>query len=157
MKINLTFIFILLVVSVSAQTRSDSLEYVLTDNTFNKLNSRFDKQLNTYSLNTFLFVQQKLDNVFFTLGENYNSTVIKSTDRSQRDEQRFSFTSGYNFSPEINIGLGVHSNIYSNNRRIEINAASNSDLTIQPQYKPHPQIFITPFFGYSNNRQVGQN
>ncbi len=157
MKISLSIIFVLFVVSVSAQTRSDSLEYVLTDNNFNKLNSRFDKQLNTYSLNTFLSVQQKFDDVFFTLGENYNSTVIKSTDRSQRDEQRFSFTGGYTFSPKMNIGFGVHNNIYSNNRRIEINEASNSDITIQPQYKPHPQIFLTPFFGYSNNRQVGEN
>lgn len=142
---------------IAGQTRSDSLEYVLTENAFNKLNSRFDKQLNTYSLSTFLFVQQKFDNIFFTLGEHYNSTLIKSTDRSQRDEQKFSLTAGYFFSNSFNIGFGAHNNIYSNNRRIEINEASNSDVTILPQYKPHPKIFITPLFGYSNNRQIGEN
>ncbi len=157
MKKYLLIIFVFIAYLASGQIRSDSLEYVLTESAFNRLNSRFDKQLNTYSLNTFLFVQQKFENVFFTLGEQYNSTLIKSTDRSQRDEQRFSLTAGYEFTPNFNIGFGAHNNIYSNNRRIEINEASNSDITILPQYKPHPKIIITPFFGYSNNRQIGEN
>jgi len=157
LKKYLLLIFVFIAYLASGQIRSDSLEYVLTESAFNRLNSRFDKQLNTYSLNTFLFVQQKFENVFFTLGEQYNSTLIKSTDRSQRDEQRFSLTAGYEFTPNFNIGFGAHNNIYSNNRRIEINEASNSDITILPQYKPHPKIIITPFFGYSNNRQIGEN
>ena len=157
MKKYLLIIFVFIAYLASGQIRSDSLEYALTESAFNRLNSRFDKQLNTYSLNTFLFVQQKFENVFFTLGEQYNSTLIKSTDRSQRDEQRFSLTAGYEFTPNFNIGFGAHNNIYSNNRRIEINEASNSDITILPQYKPHPKIIITPFFGYSNNRQIGEN
>ena len=157
MKKYLLIIFVFIAYLAFGQIRSDSLEYVLTESAFNRLNSRFDKQLNTYSLNTFLFVQQKFENVFFTLGEQYNSTLIKSTDRSQRDEQRFSLTAGYEFTPNFNIGFGAHNNIYSNNRRIEINEASNSDITILPQYKPHPKIIITPFFGYSNNRQIGEN
>jgi len=157
LKKYLLIIFVFIAYLASGQIRSDSLEYVLTESAFNRLNSRFDKQLNTYSLNTFLFVQQKFENVFFTLGEQYNSTLIKSTDRSQRDEQRFSLTAGYEFTPNFNIGFGAHNNIYSNNRRIEINEASNSDITILPQYKPHPKIIITPFFGYSNNRQIGEN
>jgi len=157
LKKYLLIIFVFIAYLAFGQIRSDSLEYVLTESAFNRLNSRFDKQLNTYSLNTFLFVQQKFENVFFTLGEQYNSTLIKSTDRSQRDEQRFSLTAGYEFTPNFNIGFGAHNNIYSNNRRIEINEASNSDITILPQYKPHPKIIITPFFGYSNNRQIGEN
>jgi len=157
LKKYLLIIFVFIAYLASGQIRSDSLEYALTESAFNRLNSRFDKQLNTYSLNTLLFVQQKFENVFFTLGEQYNSTLIKSTDRSQRDEQRFSLTAGYEFTPNFNIGFGAHNNIYSNNRRIEINEASNSDITILPQYKPHPKIIITPFFGYSNNRQIGEN
>ncbi|NCS90466.1 MAG: hypothetical protein GW789_17265, partial [Ignavibacteria bacterium] len=123
MKKYLLIIFVFIAYLAFGQIRSDSLEYVLTESAFNRLNSRFDKQLNTYSLNTFLFVQQKFENVFFTLGEQYNSTLIKSTDRSQRDEQRFSLTAGYEFTPNFNIGFGAHNNIYSNNRRIEINEA----------------------------------
>ncbi len=139
------------------QVLSDSLDYIVVENPLNKLATKFDKQLNTYILNSDLFYNKTFGNFSFKLSEDYNSTFIKSANKSIKDQHFFTFTSAYKFTPFLNIGLSALNNILSDNRQIEINQASESNTVLFTQFIPEEKIYITPYFGYANNRQVGEN
>jgi hypothetical protein len=97
-----------------------------------------------------------LDRFSFNLNENYNSTFIKSYDRSIRDEQFFSASGGYQVTPLLKFGVSGNNTILSDNRKIEINQASVSNALIYGELTPGIKLHISPFFGYSNNRQIGE-
>jgi hypothetical protein len=140
-----------------SQVLSDSLDYIVVENPLNKLSTKFDKQLNTYILNSDIFYNKTFGNFSFKVSEDYNSTFIKSADKSIKDEHFFSFTSAYKLKSFFNIGLSALNNILSDNRKIEINQASESNAVLFTQFIPEDKIYITPYFGYANNRQVGEN
>ena len=55
------------------------------------------------------------------------------------------------------MGILASNNILSDNRRIEINSASISNAALFATYTPEDKIYVSPFIGYSNNRQIGEN
>ncbi len=142
---------------INAQVLNDSLEYIVVKNPLNKLSTKFDKQLNTYILNSSIFYNNNFDKFSFRVSEDYNSTFIKSADKSIKDEHFFSMTSAYKLNHFINIGISALNNILSDNRKIEINQASESNAVLFSQFIPEEKIFISPYIGYTNNRQVGEN
>lgn len=142
---------------IKGQSDIDSLQFILVQNPPNTLSTKLVKQLNTYYLNSGLFYNQTLDEFSFNVAENYNSTFIKSSDRSIRDEQFFSATGAYQITPFMKVGLSGNNTILSDNRKIEINQASISDALIFSDFSPSTIIHISPFFGYSNNRQIGES
>jgi hypothetical protein len=93
----------------------------------------------------------------FNLNENYNTTYIRTSDASSRDEHVFSATGSYDISTFYNIGLNADNYIYSDSRQIEINQASMSSVVLFSQVNPFDKISISPFAGYENNRQIGEN
>jgi len=141
---------------INGQSDTDSLQLILIQNPLNLLSTKFDKQLNTYYLTSKLFYNQIFDRFSFDLNENYNSTFIKSYDRSIRDEQFFSVSGGYQVTPLLKFGVSGNNTILSDNRKIEINQASVSNALLYSELTPGIKLHISPFFGYSNNRQIGE-
>lgn len=138
-------------------TDIDSLQLILVKSPPNILSTKLDKQLNTYYLNSKLLYNQVFNKISFNLTENYNSTFIKSADKSIRDEQFFSASGAYQITPFMKLGLSGNNTILSDNRKIEINQASISDALIYSDITPAVIVHISPFFGYSNNRQIGES
>jgi hypothetical protein len=153
-------LFLLAFISVDylqAQSEIDSLQFILVKNPPNILSTKLDKQLNTYYLTSKLFYNQAFDKFSFDVTENYNSTYIKSADKSIRDEHFFSASTAYKVTPFLKLGLMGNNSILSDNRKIEINQASVSNAMIFSDLTPGEKIHISPFFGYSQNRQIGEN
>jgi hypothetical protein len=140
-----------------AQNDIDSLQFLLTKSPSNKLSTSLDKQLNTYSLSSKLFYNRNIDRFSFDVTEDYNSTFIKSSEKSIKDAQFFSTSTAYKIAPFFKIGLMGNNTILSDNRKIEINQASVSNAMIYSELTPEDKIQFSPFFGYTNNRQIGEN
>ncbi|HED05488.1 MAG TPA: hypothetical protein ENI61_02245 [Ignavibacteria bacterium] len=157
---NKAFIIILLTIIIPktfAQVAEDSLKYIPVNNQINFLSTRFNKQLNTYFLNTGFLYNKRINKFLFNLSENYNSTFTRSIERSTRDEHVFKLSGSYTLNQKLRIGAAVINKIYSDSRKIEINQASSSNATIFGVINPFKQIIISPFLGYSNNRQIGES
>ncbi len=154
------FILILLafcLASAEAQVQLDSLNLIQTSNQLNFLSTKFDKQLNTYNLFSQLNFYSAFGKINLRLNENYNSTYIKSSDRSSRDEHFFSFAGGYDLNKYVDLGISADNNIFSDSRRIEINQASLTDASVFARISPFTYLTVAPFTGYENNRQVGES
>ncbi len=143
-------------ISIYAQEDIDSLKIINLMNPPNLLSTKFDKQLNTYFLNSALYLNTDVGKLNLNLGENYKSTFIRSTEKSIRDEQQFSATGTYNLFPFLKFGANLSSSILSDNRKIEINQASISNVSLFTQIIPEEHLMLAPYFGYSNNRQIGE-
>ncbi len=142
---------------INAQSEIDSLQFIIVEKPLNLLSTKLDKQLNTYYLSSKLFYNQIFDKYSFDITEDYNSTFIKSAEKSIRDEQFFSASAAYNITPYFKTGFIGNNTILSDNRKIEINQASVSNVMIFSDLSPRPNLHFSPFFGYSNNRQIGEN
>jgi hypothetical protein len=157
---NFLLFFVLLFINstlVFSQTSSDSLDFIPLTKSVNLLSSYFDKQLNTYSLNTGLNYNLDLDDFNFRVFENLNSKLVKSSSDNRRDEQNFSLSTAYKISSNISSGISIDNKILSDSRQIEINQASISNVSLFTLYSPEPDMKFSPFIGYSNNRQIGEN
>ena len=155
---NLFYIILLLTPALSfAQKLTDSLDFYIDTNQKNSLNTRLEKQLNTFYLTSFFNLTGFSDSIVYNINENYNSTLVKSTDKSIRDEHYLNIKGEYILSSPLRIGLLASNNILSDNRKIEINSASISNAALFGTYTPFEKIYVSPFLGYSNNRQIGEN
>lgn len=139
------------------QSSADSLDYIPISNSVNLLSTYLDKQINTYSLNTGFAYTKDINNFNFKVYENFNSKLVKSSTNNRRDEQNFTLSTTYKVSPAVSSGILVENKILSDNRQIEINQASVSNVSLFTLYSPEPGMVFSPFVGYSNNRQIGEN
>ncbi len=154
----LIIIYLLFFYSISfSQIRKDSLEYLSIRPHQDNLYSSFEKQLNTFTLRSGFRYHTETNKFSLSVNEQYLSTFIKSVDKNIKDEQFLSLTGMYKFSDLFSAGIGAENGIYSDNRRIEINQASHSSAVLFTRFIPDDKIIITPFAGYSNNRQIGEN
>ena len=103
---------------MQGQSEIDSLQYILKENPLNLLSTKLDKQLNTYYLSSKLFYNRLFGKISFDITEDYNSTFIKSADRSIRDEQFFSTSAAYNIAPFLSLGLMGNNTILSDNGHV---------------------------------------
>jgi hypothetical protein len=122
----------------------------------NFYSQKFNKQLNIYSLSSNLRYQYNSKQFSLFIREDYSSTFIKSSEKSTRDENFISLSGAYNHSENVSIGSLIQSNILSDSRRIEINSASANSAVIFAKITPLESISIAPFFGFENNRQIGE-
>ena len=143
--------------SLNAQVRVDSLEYLGTSLTQNTLFTRFDKQLNTFYLNSGLKIFILSENFDLMINENFGSTFVRGPQSSTRDEQHLTFRSAYKAADEIKFGILGSSSVLADNRRLEINQASVSFATLFGELEPSRNILLSPFAGYSRNSQIGEN
>jgi hypothetical protein len=153
----LLFFSLLINNSSFSQSSTDSLEYIYLSKPLNILTTSFEKQLNTYSLNSGLIFSKHFGNFNFSLNENFNSKFVKTGQNNIRDEQKLSLLTSYNLSEKAGIGVSAENRILSDDRTIEINQASISNVSLFTLYSPQPDMTFSPFVGYSNNRQIGEN
>jgi hypothetical protein len=150
-------LIVLFYISSAAQTHLDSISFFAAPAPLNLLKSRFEKQLNTFYLNTGVEYNNTFGRLSLGLYENYNSTFIRSNDKNIRDEHSFMVSTGYNLNPLLDLGLSFSNMILSDNRKIEINEASVSNLIFLTKIQPYQEFSFSPFAGYSNNRQKLEN
>jgi hypothetical protein len=151
------YIFLFFTCLSFPQKLTDSLEYFIDVNQKNNLNTRLEKQLNTYYFNSLFYFSSFTGNLLYSINDNFNSTVINTADKSIRDEHYLNLKSEYVLYSPLRIGFLASKNILSDSRSIEINSASISDASIFASYSPITKVSITPFLGYTNNKQVGEN
>ncbi len=120
------------------------------------ISTTFDKQLNTYNLRTLLDYGERINDLYFGLSENFNSTVIKLKPKNVKDEHYFSFITEYSFSKYFASGLIFNNNILSDNKNLGLSDASLFNSTLFTKFITAEKIVIAPFIGYSINRQVGE-
>lgn len=154
--IGLIWIFILFGSKpVLPQTRVDSLEYLKPVIKINYLASRFDKQLNTYYLNSRFQLISEDQNYYFRINENFNSTFIRNESRNTRDEQHLNLNTKYIFSEQFLGGISANSSVLSDNRSLGINESSVNYATFFSEITPVKKLILSPFAGYSRNHQIG--
>ena len=104
--------------NIFPQTRVDSLEYIISYSLISDLNTRFEKQLNTFYLNSNFRLSQEFENIKFRINENFGSTFIRNESRNTRDEQHLNFHSKYVLTKDIGIGFAGNSSLLSDNRSL---------------------------------------
>ncbi len=121
------------------------------------LSNQFSKQLNTFNLQSNLLYNNSFGKINLHLNENYNSTYIRTADRSSRDEQMLTVNGSYSFNPFFSLGVSADNNIYSDSRQIDLNESSLSDASMFAKLSPLNNLTLVPYWGYENNRQIGQS
>ncbi len=140
-----------------AQVNVSTLEYLGSTFRQNDFYTRFDKQLNTFYLNTGLKLFVESEKFDVRINENFHSTFVRGFQSSTRDEQQLNFRTSYKYSNEVKFGILGSNTVLDDNRKLEINQASVSFATLFSEIEPHRNILFSPFGGYSRNSQVGEN
>lgn len=159
LKKNIFIIALFLAVSSSfrAQNAHDSLNFTASVWSKHLLLTRFDKQLNTYNLNSLFTYGQKSGSLFMGVTENFNSTLVRSTLDNIKDEHYFSLFGEYNVYDNLKMGMLANNNILSDDRKLALNQASVSNVSMFLKFSPLGKIYATPFYGYENNNQIGED
>jgi len=135
--------------------RQDSTATIFNADSLNFFQTRLNKLLSTYQLQTSLLYNKSIEDFSFSVKEKYGSTLIKSSEKSIKDEHFFSLGTAYQFSNNFTGGFTVKNSILSDSRKIGLNSAVQSSIIFIPRYTFAPQIYVAPFVGYSSNRQIG--
>ncbi len=156
-KIFFIILIVLGIPKIAAQQEfaQDSLSILFNSDSLNFFQTKFNKLLSTYQLQTNFLYNKSLADFSFSVKEKYGSTLIKSHDKSIKDEHFFSLRTAYNFSENFSGGIAVNHSILSDSRKIGLNSAVQSSVVFIPRYIFAPEIFLAPFAGYSSNRQIG--
>ena len=153
----LVFLFVIHSYLIIAQTETDTLQYSIKLPVTNIIFSSFEKQLNTYNLNTGFNYGWTADKFSFGVNQNFKSTLAKTGSKSVKDDQHLILNGLYNLNDKIRIGLNGESKLLSDDRQLAINQAAINHATIYTETELIKDLVLTPFGGYSNNRQVGEN
>lgn len=140
-----------------AQQFSDSLQYSFTYLPSNRIFSNFDKQLNTYFLNTGFDFAGSHSRFQYQVNQDFRSTLVKTNTSSIRDEQNLSMMGKYDFNRFWNLGISANSNILSDDRQLAINQATINQAALFSKLELSEEILFVPYGGFSDNRQVGEN
>ncbi len=140
---------------LAGQATRDSLSLVNTGRD-NLVRSSFQKLLNTSNLISTLNLNFQTGKWNIGASENYRSTVITSNENTISDEHLFNFSAAYSFKPFLSAGAALRHSLYSGDKRLTINETSFINSLLFVKYQPLQRISITPFGGYSINKQVGE-
>jgi hypothetical protein len=149
----LTFIFSQI---TFAQIEVDSVQYLVPISSLNRLFSNFDKQLNTYYLNTGFDVYSSASKFEYRINQNFRSTLLKSNQNSIRDEESFFALGKYRINNGWKQGIAIRSNILSDDRQLGINQAAINQIVTLSELNFLRGLTLTPYGGYSDNRQVNE-
>jgi len=139
-----------------AQVEIDSAQYSIPTSPINRLFSNFDKQLNTYYLNTGFDLYGRSSKFEYRINQNYRSTLLKTNQNSIRDEQNFFALGKYGISNVWKQGIAIRSNIVSDDRQLGINQATIHQVVTLSELNFLSGLTFIPYGGYSDNRQVNE-
>lgn len=151
------FLCCLLISTIHSQSIRDSLNFSHSRYRTNLFSTSLEKRLNTYNLRSNLGYSYNTNSFFLGIDENYFSSLVSATDKNIKDEQAVSIIGDYKYSSLLRFGILMQNNIYSNDRKIAINQASNIYSTFFTKISPFDQLVITPYGGYSINKQVKED
>lgn len=156
-KVNyIIILFLLFYAKNYSQSVKDSLNFTRNQYLLDRFDTSLEKRLNTYNLNSRLNYSYENSNIFVGINENYFSSLVKTSTKNIKDEQNLSMLFEYKIHPKIRAGILTQNNIYSDDRKIAINQASNLFSTVFLNYYPISNLSIVPFGGYSINNQIGE-
>lgn len=138
------------------QVEIDSAQYSVPISPINRLFSNFDKQLNTYYLNTGFDLYGRSSKFEYRINQNYRSTLLKTNQNSIRDEQNFFALGKYGISNIWKQGIAIRSNIVSDDRQLGINQATIHQAVTLGELNFLRGMTFIPYGGYSDNRQVNE-
>lgn len=147
---------ILLSQPVYSQYITDSSLYQIPVSSLNKLFSNFDKQLNTYYLNTGIDLYGSFGRFEYKVNQNYRSTLIQSSQNNIRDEEYLFALGKYKLNNNWKQGIALSSNIVSDDRQLGINEATIYHAITLSELSLLQGLIFTPYGGYSDNRQVDE-
>lgn len=139
-----------------AQVEFDSTQFSMPISSLSRLFSNFDKQLNTYYLNTGIDLNGSTAKFEYRINQNFRSTLLKSNQNSIRDEQFLLAIGKYRISNEWKQGVAIRSNIVSDDRQLGINQAAINQAVILSELYFIRGLVFTPYGGYSDNRQLNE-
>ena len=139
-----------------AQSTPDSTLYSIPISSLNRLFSNFDKQLNTYYLNTGIDLYGSFSKFEYRINQNYRSTLIQTNQNTVRDEEYFFALGKYRLSNGWKQGIAITSNIVSDDRQLGINQATIYQAVTLSELYFIRGLIVTPYGGYSDNRQVNE-
>ena len=142
---------------VFAQVDVDSIQYFVPISALNRLFSNFDKQLNTYYLNTGFDVYNSNSKFEYRINQSFRSTLLKSNQTNIRDEESFFALGKYRLNNLWKQGIAIRSNIVSDDRQLGINQVVINQLVTLSELNFLRGLTLTPYGGYSDNRQVNEN
>ncbi|MDZ7626580.1 MAG: hypothetical protein U5J96_19290 [Ignavibacteriaceae bacterium] len=140
-----------------AQSTPDSTLYFIPVSSLNRLFSNFDKQLNTYYLNTGIDLYGSFSKFEYRVNQNYRSTLIQTNQNTVRDEQYLFALGKYKLSNGWKQGIAISSNIVSDDRQLGINEATIYQAVTLSELNFIRGLTLTPYGGYSDNRQVNED
>lgn len=143
--------------SVFAQSTPDSTLYSIPISALNRLFSDFDKQLNTYYLNTGIDLYGSFSKFEYRVNQNYRSTLIQTNQNTVRDEEYLFALGKYKLSNGWKQGIAITSNIVSDDRQLGINQATIYQAVTLSELYFIRGLTLTPYGGYSDNRQVNED
>jgi len=139
-----------------AQTQNDSLSIIPFD--FNEpdyIYNKFDKQINTYDLHNRINYGISTGRFSFGLFNRFNSTLVKSSTKNIKDNNKFSAVAKYSYSPKLSLGILLKNMFFHDDRNTSINKTSKTESVLFLKYRPSPKLLLVPFGGYSSNKLVG--
>lgn len=139
-----------------AQVESDSVQYNVPISSLNRLFSNFDKQLNTYYLNTGFDLYGSNSKFEYRINQSFRSTLLKSNQNSIRDEGSLFALGKYRINNGWKQGIAVRSNVVSDDRQLGINQAVINQVVTLSELDFLRGLTFTPYGGYSDNRQVNE-
>ena len=143
--------------AIQSQSIRDSLNFSHSKYRVNLFTTSLEKRLNTYNLRSNLGYSYNSNSLFIGIDENYFSSLVSAANKNIKDEQAVSIIGEYKYSPLLHFGVLTQNSIYSNDRKIAINQASNLYSTFFTKISPLDQLKITPYGGYSINKQVNED
>jgi len=152
---NYILLLSLLPTVIAGQGLRDSLS-IFNAGGDNLVRSSFQKLLNTSNLISTLNYNFQTGKWNVGASENYKSTVISSSINTISDEHLFNISAAYTFKPYLSAGAAVRHSLYSGDKRLTINETSFLNSLMFLKYTPLNEITISPFGGYSINKQVGE-
>jgi hypothetical protein len=75
--------------------------------------------------------------------------------KNTRDEQHLNLGFKYKLNKAIQLGALANSSLLSDNRSLGINESAVNYVTMFSELRPIENLIISPFGGYSNNKQIG--
>lgn len=154
------FLFVIIIFynqNLLSQSTPDSTLYFIPVSSLNRLFSNFDKQLNTYYLNTGIDLYGSTTNFEYRLNQNYRSTLIQTNQNTLRDEEYLFALGKYKLSKAWKQGIAITSNIVSDDRQLGINEATIYQAVTLSELYFFRGLTLIPYGGYSDNRQVNED
>ncbi|MEE9224873.1 MAG: hypothetical protein V3U68_01580 [Bacteroidota bacterium] len=149
-------LMILMGYSIGVGQESGSEVTVSSDSPPRQWNIRFERNVSTFLWDGRISLAENFGLTTLRLFERYESRLIRTNQNFIKDEQRFDLELVHPLSNRIAMRFNAISFVFSDNRTIGINEASNHTLLGGIRYEPHPGFRIDPLVGIRFDNQSGE-